>query len=41
MVGFFLNDVRPPRHTRRHYQSAYYTSHAPRSTPEPGSETEL
>ena len=34
MVGFFLNDVRPPRHTSRHYKSAYYTSHAPRRAPE-------
>jgi len=26
MLGFFLNDARPPRHTRRYYRSAYYTS---------------
>jgi Mrp family chromosome partitioning ATPase len=36
MVGFFLNDVRPPRHTRRHYRSLYYTSHAPPDEPEHG-----
>jgi Mrp family chromosome partitioning ATPase len=24
MVGFFLNDSRPPLHTRRYYRSAYY-----------------
>ena len=24
MVGFFLNDARPPRHARRYYRSAYY-----------------
>jgi Mrp family chromosome partitioning ATPase len=35
LVGFFLNDVRPPRHTRRYYRSAYYTSHAPRDEAEP------
>jgi Mrp family chromosome partitioning ATPase len=26
MLGFFLNDARPPRHTRRYYRSAYYTA---------------
>jgi Mrp family chromosome partitioning ATPase len=24
MIGFFLNDSRPPLHTRRYYRSAYY-----------------
>ncbi len=35
MLGFFLNDGRVPAHTRRHYQSAYYTSDGPRSEAEP------
>jgi Mrp family chromosome partitioning ATPase len=30
MIGFFLNDGRPPSHARRYYQSPYYSSDEPR-----------
>ena len=31
MVGFFLNDGRPPSYTRPYYRSAYYRAEEPRS----------